>query len=393
MTMRWLVNRFFPASEATSVPVPERDDKTFHRFPDLPTELRLQIWEHYFDVPRVHVLYPALSKPSSTSDGSSLAYTDLTAQTNHDVPASLRFAAATISCEALKVFRSKFDCVHMNFMGRPSKQVKDLYEHKLRDLAALEDQEEAPRIPKDVLQTAPGLAEFIKNPGGKPRDTLMPGAHVNWESDLLYLTDGADVNCETLRRVCNGPIASKLRKVAILIHDGHKYQGFRQFTGPSVNFPKPSANLDEVILAVRLSDLDVLANAHVKRDDFGFVPYDSVIHDKQEGSWQRMQTMKLIERRFTYVTQLLREAFPDLEQSKVKVCHHLPSSSFIGMRCEFAIHGPNGVIAEFSVVYLVEAPLVILSLAGSYPTNLLQWAIDIDYIHRKAETKYVRTIR
>ncbi|KAJ3577655.1 hypothetical protein NPX13_g2914 [Xylaria arbuscula] len=335
--MRWLMNRFFLGSEATPAPVPEGDDRTFHRFPDLPAELRLQIWEYYFDTPRIHVLYP-VSRSPLTLDRTTLAYADLTAQTNHDAPASLRFAAARISCEALEVFRNKFDRVHLNFMGLPSKHVKDLYEQKFGGLTTLEDQEQAPRIPKNILQT-PGLAEFLRNPGGKPDKTLMPAAHVNWESDLLYLADGADVNCETLRRVCNGPVASKLRRVAILIHDSHKYEGFRQFTGPSVDFPKPSANLEEVVLAVRLSDLDPLANAKIERDDFGFIPYDSVVHDKRGGSWQWMQNMKLIERRFTYMTQLLREAFPDLEDSKIK------------------------------------------------------WAVDIDYTHQKAETKYTRTIR
>ncbi|KAI0513041.1 hypothetical protein F5B22DRAFT_648135 [Xylaria bambusicola] len=341
--MRWLMDRFFLTSEDSSasvpVPVPDQDTRTFHRFSDLPAELRLQIWEYYFDIPRIHVLYPAPSKLQSTSNGAAIAYADLTAQTNHNVPTSLRFAAATINSEALEVFHKKLDLVHMNFMGLPSKHVKDLYEHRFGDLVDRKDREQALSVPKDILQSTPELAEFVRNPGGKPRDTLIPGVHVNWANDLLYLTDGADVNCETLRRVCNGPIASKLRRVAILIHDSYKYEGFRQFLGPSVDFPKPSANLDEVVLVVRLSDLDPWVCANAKRDDFGFVPYDSVIQDRQKGSWEWMQNMKLIERRFVYVAQLLREAFPDLEDRKIK------------------------------------------------------WAVDIDYIHRRAETKYMRTIR
>ncbi|GAW11444.1 hypothetical protein ANO14919_007900 [Xylariales sp. No.14919] len=342
MAMRWLMDRFFLTYENTTTTVaaePDEATRTFHRFPDLPTELRLQIWEHYFNVPRIHVLYQGLSKSKSALNETPLAYADLTAQTNRNIPASLRFAAATINLEALEIFRKHFDLAHMDFMGLPSKHVRDLFDEKLRGLTDPRDPEQPLSIPRDLLQSTPGLAEFVRNPGDKPRDLVMPGVHINWENDLLYLADGADVNCETLRRVCNGPIAGKLRRVAILIHDSCKYEGWRRFNGPSVDFPKPSANLTEVVLAVRLSDIDPSARAVAERDEFGFVPYDAVIRGKQEGNWEWMQNMKLIERRFMYVAQLLHEAFPDLEDHKIK------------------------------------------------------WAVDIDYTHQRAETQYSRTLR
>ncbi len=72
------------------------------------------------------------------------------------------------------------------------------------------------------------------------------------------------------------------------------------------------------------------AHAMVERDGFGFVPYDSVMQGQQEGSWEWTQNMKLIERRFVYVTQLLREAFPDLEEHKIKVRHDFPQ---LPLRC------------------------------------------------------------
>ncbi|TGJ84533.1 hypothetical protein E0Z10_g4238 [Xylaria hypoxylon] len=320
MTMRWLMDRFSLTYENTTTTTePEEAIRTFHRFPDLPLELRLQVWEYYFHVPRIHVFYQGSSKSQSGPKETPVAYADLTARTNRNVPSSLRFAAAAINYEALEVFRKHFDLVHMNFMGLPSKHVKDLFDDKLRDLLDSKNPEQSSSIPKDVLQSTPGLAEFVRNPGGKPRDMIMPGVHINWENDLLYLTDGADVNCETLRRVCNGPIASKLRRVAILIHDSCKYEGWRRFYGPSVDFPKPSANLTEVVLVVRLSEIDPSVHAMAERDGFGFVPYDSVIQGKQEASWEWTQNMKLIERRFMYVAQLLREAFPDLENHKIKV--------------------------------------------------------------------------
>ncbi|KAF2972385.1 hypothetical protein GQX73_g1126 [Xylaria multiplex] len=319
MAMRWLMDRLSVTYENTAAAEPEEVVRTFHRFPDLPTELRLQIWEYYFNVPRIHVLYQGSSKSQSAPNETPVAYADLTAETNRNVPANLRFAAATINSEALEIFRKHFDFVHMNFMGLPSKHVKDLFDDRLRGLPDPKDPEQSLSIPKDVLQSTPGLAEFVRNPGGKPQNIILPGIHINWENDLLYLTDGADVNCETLRRVCNGPIAGKLRRVAILIHDSCRYEGWRRFYGPSVDFPKPSAKLTEVVLVVRLSDIDPSAHSMVQRDSFGFVPYDSVIRGKQEGSWEWMQNMKLIERRFMYVAQLLREAFPDLEDHKVKV--------------------------------------------------------------------------
>ncbi|KAI1348614.1 hypothetical protein F5Y01DRAFT_211338 [Xylaria sp. FL0043] len=340
MVMRWLMNRFFLTSENSPIAEPEQAVGTFHRFPDLPTELRLQIWEHYFDVPRIHVLYPSSSRSRNAPNDTPTAYADLTAKANRNVPASLRFAAATINYEALEVFRNKFDLVHLNFMDLPSKFVKDLFDSKFRGLVAPQDPEQPLSIPKSILQSTPDLAEVVRNPSRKPRDMVMPGVHINWENDLLYLTDGTDVNCETLRRVCNGPIAGRLRRVAILIHDSCKYDGWRHFLGPSVDFPKPCANLAEVILVVRLNDIDPSAHATAERDGFGFVPYDSVIQGKQEGnSWEWTQNMKLIERRFVYVAQLLHEAFPDLEDHKIK------------------------------------------------------WAVDIDYTHRRAETPYSRTLR
>ncbi|KAI1114501.1 hypothetical protein F5Y14DRAFT_171241 [Nemania sp. NC0429] len=337
--MQWLRSSFSSRQGNTAAETEHGQVvQAFHRFPDLPSELRLQIWEYYFDVSRIHVLYQGLST-CHRDDETPLAYADLTAKTNHNVPAHRRFAAAAISHEALSVFQKTFDFVHMNFMGLPSKQVRTLFHEKLRSLIGPEDLTQPVSIPKDVLLSRPDVAEFVRNPGGSPRDTVMPGVHINWEKDLLYLTDGTDVNCEMLRRACNGPIASKLRRVAILIHDSCKYEGWRRFYGPSVDFPSPSAKLTEVILAVRLSDLEPSSYSAIERDEFGFVPYDSVVQGQKKDTWERIQNMKLIERRFIYVVQVLREAFPDLEEHKIK------------------------------------------------------WAVDIDYIHHKAEVQYSRSFR
>ncbi|KAJ8119643.1 hypothetical protein ONZ43_g3453 [Nemania bipapillata] len=320
MAMRWLMDRLSPSYGDEPATEPEYATRTFHRFPDLPTELRLQIWEYYFDVPRIHVLYQGSSKSQRALEETPVAYADLTARTNHNVPASLRFAAAAINQEAFGVFAKTFDFVHMDFMSLPSKQVKSVFDDKLRSLIDSTDADPTQplSIPKDILRSRPDLAEFVRNPGGKPRDAVLPGVHINWESDLLYLTDGGDVNCEMLRRVCNGPIAGKLRRVAILIHDGYKYEGFRRFYGPSVDFPKPSANLTEVTLVVRLNDPEPMRHATLERDDFGFVPYDPVVQGEKGGSWEWLQNMKQIERRFVYVAQVLHEAFPDLEDHKIK---------------------------------------------------------------------------
>ncbi|KAI1131828.1 hypothetical protein F5Y10DRAFT_35717 [Nemania abortiva] len=341
MAMRWLMDRLSPNYGSELVTEPDNATRTFHHFSALPTELRLQIWEYYFDVPRIHVLYQGSSKSQRGLEETPVAYADLTARTNHDVAASRRFAAAAINHEALEVFLKTFDFVHMDFMSLPSKHVKTLFDEKLLNLAGPEDQDPAQplSISRDVLRSRSDLAEFVRNPGGKPRDMVLPGAHINWENDLLYLTDSGDVNCEMLRRACNGPIASKLKRVAMLIHDGCKYEGFRRFYGPSVDFPKPSADLSEIILVVRLSNLEASRHTAMERDDFGFVPYDAIIQGEKGGSWEWMQNMKLIERRFVYVAQVLREAFPGLEDHKIK------------------------------------------------------WAVDIDYIHRKAETQYSRTLR
>ncbi|KAI3322658.1 hypothetical protein HD806DRAFT_522991 [Xylariaceae sp. AK1471] len=322
MAIQWLVDRFSPNYDNVQTAKPQQLVSTFKHFPDLPTELRVQIWEYYFDVPRIHVLYQGPAKSQHPLNDPPVAYTDLTAGTNCNVPASLRFAAAAINREALQVFHKTFDLVHIDFMGLPSKHLRDFFDDKFRgiiDTSYPDRPLSMSSIPKDVLQSTPQLAEFVRNPGGKPQHMIMPAVHINWKNDLLYLTDSADVNCEMLRRICNGPIASKLRRMAILIHDSIKYEGWRRFYGPSVDFPKPSAQLTEVILVVRLSDREQSTHAMFERDEFGFVPYDSVIEGKQNGNWEWMQNMKLIERRFVYVAQLLREAFPDLENNKIKV--------------------------------------------------------------------------
>ncbi|KAI1152646.1 hypothetical protein F4825DRAFT_303309 [Nemania diffusa] len=341
MAMRWLMGRISPNYEDKPATEPEHNAGTFHHFPDLPTELRLQIWEYYFNVPRIHVLYQESSESQRAFKQPPVAYADLTARTNRNVPANIRFAAAAINHEAWSVFSKTFDFVHLDFMSLPSKQVKTLFDDKLQSLVDATDKDPARphSIPKDVLRSRPDLAEFVRNPGGKRRDAVLPGVHINWETDLLYLTDGGDVNCEMLRRACNGPIAGKLRRLAILIHDDCKYEGFRRFYGPSVDFPTPSTNLAEVTLAVRLSDSEPMRHATLERDEFGFVPYDPVVQGEKGGSWEWLQNMKQIERRFVYVAHVLREAFPDLEDHKIK------------------------------------------------------WAVDIDYIHRKAETQYSRNLR
>jgi hypothetical protein len=95
--------------------------------------------------------------------------------------------------------------------------------------------------------------------------------------------------------------------------------GPRPFYGPGVDFPKRSSKLTEAILAVRLSGLGQVAHATLERDEFGFVPYCSAIPGGDMGSWACIQNTKRIERRFGYLMQLLREAFPDLEKDKIKV--------------------------------------------------------------------------
>lgn len=317
--MQWLKRSFIPRDgNAATETEQEQAVQTFHRFPDLPSELRLQIWGYYFDVSRIHVLYQGLST-SHQNDETPVAYADLTAKTNDNVPAHRRFAAAAMNREALEVFQKTFDFVHMNFLGLPSKQVRKLFHDKLKSLIGPKDFTQPLMIPKEVLRSRPDVAELVRNPGGSPPDTVMPGVHINWEKDLLYLTDGTDVNCEMLRRACNGPIASKLRRVAILIHDSYTYEGWRRFYGPSVDFPSPFAKLSEVILAVSLSDIKPSDHTTIERDEFGFVPYDSIIQGQEKDTWEWAQNMKLIERRFMYVAQVLREAFPDLEDHKIKV--------------------------------------------------------------------------
>ncbi|KAI0402844.1 hypothetical protein F4802DRAFT_335062 [Xylaria palmicola] len=335
MAMRWLLGRFARNYDEQTMK-PEENAMAFHRFPDLPTELRLQIWEYYFDVPRIHVLYRGSSKSPRGPGETPLAYADLTARTNSNMPASRRFAAAAINHEALEVFQKAFDFVDVNFMSLPSKHVRDLF----AGAASTGDPDHRRSTPPNHRRPSPGLAASVQNPGGKPRDTTVPGIHINWERDLLYLADGADVNCETLRRACHGPLAGRLRRVAILIHDGCGYAGWRPFYGPSADFPRPAAAKPaEVVLVVRLGDPDPSSCAAVERDEFGFAPYDAVVRGQKEGTWEWMQNMKLIERRFVYVAQVLREAFPDLADQEIK------------------------------------------------------WAVDVDYIHHKAEMQYSRTPR
>ncbi|KAI0198587.1 hypothetical protein F4808DRAFT_435726 [Astrocystis sublimbata] len=318
MALRWLLDQFSPMQEEIPSTEPDQINRTFHCFAELPTELRLQIWGYYFDAPRIHVLYHGGSKIPKGLAGTPVAYADLTAGTNECVPASRRFAAAAINYEALELFQKTFDFTHINFMGLPSKLVKDLYEEQFRNLDDASP-DRLPPITNEIMRSRPDLAEFLKNPDGRPKDMIVPGIHINWGNDLLYLTDGADVNCEVLRRLCNGPIAGKLRRVAVLIHDSCNYEGWRPFYGPSVDFPKPSTTPTEVALVVRLSNPSPVSNAIVARDEFGFAPYDSVVQGQKNDSWEWMQNMKLIERRFVYAAQVLREAFPDLEDSQIKV--------------------------------------------------------------------------
>ncbi|KAI1173554.1 hypothetical protein F4777DRAFT_589742 [Nemania sp. FL0916] len=315
MATRWLMGFLSPTQGAITMAEPDQPARTFHHFQALPAELRLQIWQYYFDVPRIHVLYRG---PSKSLDEASVAYDDLTAQTNRSMPASLRFAAAVISHEALFVFQKTFDLVHMDFMSLPSKHVRDIFDDRLRSLGDATTPDKTLGLSTEILRSRPDMTAFIKNLSGKPPATIIPGVHINWESDMLYFTDGADVNCEMLRRACNGPIASKLRRVAILIHDSYNFEGWRPFYGPSVDFPKSSANPVEVVLVVRIKDIEPSIYATMERDEFGFVQYDSVYQGQQKDTWVWMQNMKLVERRFMYVTQLLGEAFPDLESQKIK---------------------------------------------------------------------------
>ncbi|CAJ2499727.1 Uu.00g025800.m01.CDS01 [Anthostomella pinea] len=295
---------------------------SFALFRHLPTELRLQIWKHYFDVPRIHVVHPgqplgphftrwAMTNPPPD-------YTEIVARTNQPTTSKQQFAAVLVSREALEIFTKTVDLAHMAFLDFETRSFQIMFERKFGDLAP---PSRIATVSPEELDAIPGFREFVRNPVGSGTQRMVPPAHINWRDDLIYLTGPEGEQMQMLKRICRGPWARKVQRIALLINDrtykngdvfhqnSRSFRSLRIFLERKRSILRRYLQITEVILVVRLSQETHPKQRGFKRDGFGFVPFQKM-NGYDGGAWDNMK----VTTRFRDVTTLLQEAFPPLAQ-------------------------------------------------------------------------------
>ncbi|KAI0901090.1 hypothetical protein F4806DRAFT_180618 [Annulohypoxylon nitens] len=233
----------------------------FHLFKDLPKELRILIWEYYFDSHRLHVVHPSPESKSINAAKEALTYTCtvLEPPTNVIIENGLP-PSPLISREALDIFLwSKRKWTPITFS-------KDFSESVASSRTRL-----------------PHSFGYLSAKRSGPRPEERP-AYVDWSRDMLYIcTSHSEQAFWSLR---SAPWRSEIRKLALLVpHVG--------FAG-AIPFG-PSAPIREVLdYMLGLEELFIVlipqagtlhspstnqAIAGIRRDMYGFVPYLSYLKE------------------------------------------------------------------------------------------------------------------
>ncbi|KAI1089969.1 hypothetical protein F5B19DRAFT_352417 [Rostrohypoxylon terebratum] len=227
----------------------------FHLFKDLPKELRILIWEFYFESPRLHVIHPAPESESVNAAKEALTYicTVLEPPTNVIIQNALP-PSPLISREAHEVFLwSKRTWTPISFS-------KDFSESVASSRTRL-----------------PHSFGYLTTKRSGPRPDERP-VYVDWSRDMLYIcTTHSEQAFWSLRSI---PWRSEIRKLALLVpHIG--LAGAIPF-GPSAPIREVldyMLGLEELFIVLipqagtHRSPAASEAIAGIRRDIYGFVPY------------------------------------------------------------------------------------------------------------------------
>ncbi|KAJ9134210.1 hypothetical protein NKR19_g8763 [Coniochaeta hoffmannii] len=274
--------------------------ETFECFQELPTELRLQIWAHYFDKPRIHINKNTLPQLNCLHI--------LDAETNRLLSSKQLAAGILINREAYQVFRETLEVVSMAEIYEPSSGV---VRRSLATINVADVPEEAIPPENETADIPPRLSQLLSELEEDDRKSAPSTLVVNWNRDLIYLWEAPP----SFRMLLQGKWAPRARRVALVIKQkpasewefDPAYWRDDLLMREKVDCP---TTLRQVILVLAWSGGDDKPEHHdgQERDEYGFAPFG--VLESLVGAEEYAQ----ITRHFAGVAQVIREAFPHLDR-------------------------------------------------------------------------------
>ncbi|KAB5545822.1 hypothetical protein GE09DRAFT_1132575 [Coniochaeta sp. 2T2.1] len=270
--------------------------KTFECFQELPTELRLKTWAHYFEKSRI------LINKNSLPQLNCLHILDT--ETNRLLSSKQLAAGILINHEAYQVFRETFEVVNIAEIYEPSSGV---VRRSLATINVADVREEA--IPENEVDMPPMLGQLLGELEEDDRKSAPSTLFVNWNRDLVYLWEAPP----SFRMLLQGKWAPKAQRVALVIKQNPasdwefdpEYWRDDLLVREKVDCPP---TLKQVILVLAWSGDDKPEDDGLERDEYGFATFGVL------ESLVTTEEYTQIVRHFTEVAQVIKEAFPHLDQ-------------------------------------------------------------------------------
>jgi hypothetical protein len=272
--------------------------ETFECFQRLPTELRLKIWEQYFEKSRIHISKNSLPQLNCLHI--------LDAETNRLLSSKQLAAGILINHEAYQVFRETFEVVTMAGIYEPSSGV---VRRSLATINVADVREEA--IPENEMDMPPKLSQLLSELEGDDRKSAPSTLAVNWNRDLICLWEVPP----SFRMFLQGKWAPKAQRVALVIKQkpasdwefGPGYWRDDLLMREKVDCP---TTLKQVILVLAWSGDDKPEDDGRERDEYGFAAFGVL------ESLVSTEEYTQLTRYFTEVAQVIKEAFPHLDRQE-----------------------------------------------------------------------------
>ena len=270
--------------------------ETFECFRELPTELRLKIWAHYFEKSRIHINKNSLPQLNCLHI--------LDAETNRLLSSKQLAAGILINHEAYQVFRETFEVVSMAGIYEPSSGV---VRRSLATINVADVREEA--IPENEMDIPPKLNQLLGELEEDDRKSAPSTLVVNWNRDLICLWEAPP----SFRMLLQGKWAPKAQRVALVIKQeppsdwefDPEYWREDLLMRDKVDCP---TTMKQVILVLAWSGDDKPQDGGQERDEYGFAAFGVLESLVSTEEYTR------ITRHFTEVAQVIKEAFPHLDR-------------------------------------------------------------------------------
>lgn len=314
--MEWLSARFSSLVTARAT-VPAT---SFHRFGDLPPEIRLKIWRQYFLIRRIHVVPTVVTnlpfvRPAFTETPVlTLNHVWLEAGTNRPLDRKAELAGFLVDSAALDLFRKHFELADLKCL-RSSVPLSD-HEDLRGQIARFNSNNTVLPRGHEAMQESIKMTMAMEELAEKVLESVNKSVYrcppVNFDLDLVYLTNARTPNI--LGRFWSKPWTHKVQRIALLIADRTAGAEWSEDTlhdvlkqyergGPRV----ADFAVKEIYLVILPDSMPKNRFGKLVRDDYGFIPYDANTWAHM-GSWWNLR----MSRQYGSIDSAFKSRCPDL---------------------------------------------------------------------------------